>query len=830
MAAPEKDPDLRLLQKNPSGPSSCQKSRFLEWKMLSVQCQARPSRCPSVAESRDGGIGTSCSDSTEDFCNSSSSSSFRPIKTQVTIPTAHVMPSTLGASPSKPCPAGEQGCSQSSALPASAPERPGLARNGDFGTGNGDFGTGNGDFGTGNGNFGARNGDFVTRNGDFGAGKASQVPPRELLRLCRAPGEKGCEHSWPPAAEHTRTEDTWKFDTPAMEQTLNQSLFADSLCADPLHRCHKFTPSSEAGKDHFKVLPESKQVPGANGDGTWPGGSRLMPAGLQANNFYSKPVAAPPARAWVQEGCTLHPHQGVCELSAWKQQLDQVRLQVEQMQLQNGGTCPRSSMYSPSLPAPDPAQWINILNSNENLLKEKELLIDRQRQHISQLEQKVRESELQVHSALLGCPAPYGDVYMLRMQELQRENTFLRAQFTEKSEALGKENVELQRKLAAAELDVKLLRESLKETVQKHAEELRKQEERVKGRDKHINNLKKKCQKESEQNKEKQQRIETLERYLADLPTLEDHQKQSQKVKLPLSSSHTCSGDFSAVPFTPLLLQLKESELKTTALQETVLALETELGDVQAAFREQELQLETQKHKERELLSTVHSLQDKLQQHAKNAERGLPAQDGERQKMEHDSLKKECDCLRKIVDKKQKKVEQLSLQVKNLEEQVAQEEGTSQALKEEAMRRENALQQLRAAVKELSVQNQELIEKNLTLQERLRQAQLTAQPLPSDTARLAHELHGELASCLQDLQSVYSIVTQRAQGKDPNLSLLLGIHSVQYPVKDKDDLLSPDGLAKKLVEVKQLHKEVEDLRTAISDRYAQDMGDNCITQ
>lgn len=32
---------------------------------------------------------------------------------------------------------------------------------------------------------------------------------------------------------------------------------------------------------------------------------------------------------------------------------------------------------------------------------------------------------------------------------------------------------------------------------------------------------------------------------------------------------------------------------------------------------------------------------------------------------------------------------------------MAQEEGTSQALKEEAVRRENALQQLRAAVKEV---------------------------------------------------------------------------------------------------------------------------------
>ncbi|XP_062450133.1 centrosomal protein of 85 kDa isoform X2 [Rhea pennata] len=688
------------------------------------------------------------------------------------------MPSTLGASPSKLCSAGEQSCSQNTskpAVPGSASERSGLMR-----------------------------------NGDFNAGKTSQVPPGDLLHLCGASGENGFEQSWHPASDHMRTESAWKFDTPAIERTFNQSLFLDSLCTDPLHKFQKFhlnSGTTEAAEDHYKVLPESKQAAGANGvceprNGTWPNGSRVMPAGLQANSVFSKPVTSP-SRAWMKETCTLHPHERVYELSAWKQQLENVRLQIEQMQLQNGAACHHPSMYSLSLPSADPTQWINILNSNENLLKEKELIIDRQRQHISQLEQKVRESELQVHSALLGCPAPYGDVYMLRMQELQRENTFLRAQFTEKTESLSKEKIELERKLAAAEVDAKLIRETLKETMQKHAEELKKQEERIKGRDKHINNLKKKCQKESEQNRERQQRIETLERYLADLPTLEDHQKQSQR--------------------------LKESELKSTALQETVLALETQLGDVRAAFREQEMQIETQKRKELELLSSVHSLQDKMQQCVKNAERGPPAHDGEKQKVENDSLKKECDCLRKIADKQQKKMEQLSLQVKSLEEQVAQEEGTSQALKEEAMRRENALQQLRTAVKELSVQNQDLIEKNLTLQERIRQAELT-QPLPGETAHLTQELHSELARCLQDLQSVYSIVTQRAQGKDPNLSLLLGIHSVQYSSKEKDDLLSPDVLAKKLMEVKQLHKEVEDLRTAISDRYAQDMGDNCITQ
>lgn len=40
-------------------------------------------------------------------------------------------------------------------------------------------------------------------------------------------------------------------------------------------------------------------------------------------------------------------------------------------------------------------------------------------------------------------------------------------------------------------------------------------------------------------------------------------------------------------------------------MQETVLALEAELGDVRAACREQEVQLENQKQKELELLSTV---------------------------------------------------------------------------------------------------------------------------------------------------------------------------------------------------------------------------------
>ncbi|XP_034503041.1 centrosomal protein of 85 kDa isoform X3 [Ailuropoda melanoleuca] len=717
MAMQEKYPSERISHATSPGSGVIQKGSSLgtEWQtpVISEAFRSRFSRCSSVADSGDTAIGTSCSDIAEDFCSSSSSPSFQPIKSHITIPTAHVTPSTLGTSPAKPnsIPAGLS----SSKLPLS-----GLAE-----------------------------GVGMTRNGDLGAMKRSPGLSRDFMYLCGATGENGIEQSWFPAVGHEREEEVWQ----------------------------------------------------------------------------------PNPDPW-------HPRERSCELSTCRQQLELIRLQMEQMQLQNGAICHHPAAFAPSLPTLEPAQWISILNSNEHLLKEKELLIDKQRKHISQLEQKVRESELQIHSALLGRPAPFGDVCLLRLQELQRENTFLRAQFAQKTEALSKEKIELEKKLSASEVEIQLIRESLKVALQKHSEEGKKQEERwsgtnaavspryaciyrsatsflklpkepffptldwkvqVKGRDKHINNLKKKCQKESEQNREKQQRIETLERYLADLPTLEDHQKQSQ--------------------------QLKDSELRSTELQERVTELESLLEETQAACREKEVQLESLRQKGAEF-SIRHSLQDK--QCVEEASGEGSAQQGEGPKAEMESWQKECDSLRKIVEKQQQKMDQLRLQVQSLEQEVAQEEGTSQALKEEAQRRETALQQLRTAVKELSVQNQDLIEKNLTLQEHLRRAQ-PGSPSSPDTAQLAFELYQELANCLQDLQAVCSIVTQRAQGHDPNLSLLLGIHSAQHPGTQLD-LQKPDVIKRKLEEVQQLRRDIEDLRTTMSDRYAQDMGENCVTQ
>uniref|UniRef100_A0A7N6FA20 Centrosomal protein of 85 kDa-like CC4 coiled-coil domain-containing protein n=1 Tax=Anabas testudineus TaxID=64144 RepID=A0A7N6FA20_ANATE len=711
-------------------------SRFadMEWQTpaVSEKFQSRFGRRPGTSDSGDTGLGTSASDSAEDFCSSNSSPSFQPIRSQIPIPTAHVMPSTAGAPASKP-----KSCVQEDIL--SSP-------------------------------------DCLSRY-------------RSLVN--------GLDHSlFPP--DHSRVDEGQRFDTPAVEPTLNQSALLGGLCPDVRLRLQttgiRDTPDCESyrgGMEHsYKVLPEVR--PGvpctaetSNQRGSQPGaagsaGVYSSPLSLQTQTLLREHAGSKGYESLRQDRCS--------DLSSWqqqqqhKQQLDTLRLQVEQMQLMSAGVGQYPSLYSTPVHA-ESGKWDALVKASESLLKEKELIIERQKQHMAQLEQRLRESELQVHGALLGRGASYGDMCMLRLQEAQRENAFLRAQFSERTDCIALEKVEAERRLGAVEAETRRLTESLKETCERHAEEMKKQEERIRSRDKHINNLKKKCQKEAELKRENQQRIETLERYLADLPTLEDYQSQNK--------------------------QLLEAEQQAAELQEKVKELEVCLETTRSQLREKDAQLEDQKHKERDLLTTITEyVATVFTLHTLSAQR---------------------DSINCVIEKQHRMMEQLGSQIQALEEQISQEESSSQALREEVLVKEQNVLELHTAMKELSAQNQELMEQNLTLQEQKSTSQASSALQPAG-ARLTQRLHLEIASCLSDLRSLCSILTQRAQGQDPNLSLLLGLTSPQPVAGQEEDWMSPEVLQKKLVEAQQLRRDVEELRNVILDRYAQDMGENCITQ
>ena len=79
--------------------------------------------------------------------------------------------------------------------------------------------------------------------------------------------------------------------------------------------------------------------------------------------------------------------------------------------------------------------------------------------------------------------------------------------------------------------------------------------------------------------------------------------------------------------------------------------------------------------------------------------------------------------------------------------------------------------------------NQDYKIQNLTLKERI--AELERQGC-GEIAKLERRLHKELAVCFSELYSLVQICVQRAEGQDPNISVLLGVKGQSMDLCDLD--------------------------------------------
>uniref|UniRef100_A0A672ZBC0 Centrosomal protein 85, like n=1 Tax=Sphaeramia orbicularis TaxID=375764 RepID=A0A672ZBC0_9TELE len=276
---------------------------------------------------------------------------------------------------------------------------------------------------------------------------------------------------------------------------------------------------------------------------------------------------------------------------------------------------------------------------------------------------------------------------------------------------------ELGRKLAVAELEVHHLNEFFKQVTQKYTEGIRKLEEKIRTRDRYITSLKKKCQRESEQKQEKQQRIETLEKYLADLPTLNEVQAQAQKV-----------------------------QLKAKDMEDTMSRLQKSAEHACALMKEKNVKIELQAKREQELIASVHSLQQKVQLCLADGVR-LPVLDLKQLEVENTRLLEQQDYSSKLIHHQKEQIEKLMLQITNIILWFC----------------------LPPVLKLMSV----LIHK--TEQQRQMEERLLVHPPSTAEMQELGQLLKEMSLCLLDLQALCSIQAQRAEGKEPNLSLLLGM-------------------------------------------------------
>ncbi|KAI7800134.1 centrosomal protein of 85 kDa-like isoform X1 [Triplophysa rosa] len=481
---------------------------------------------------------------------------------------------------------------------------------------------------------------------------------------------------------------------------------------------------------------------------------------------------------WLSEQMEYRPGPDGCGMGSWQQeqhQRERLRQDAELPQTPSGTSLPVNT----------------LVKIKEGLLRQRELEIDRQKQQILQLHARIRENELRAQQVLQNQRGRYDDSYLLKAKDSPYDSPVSsqspKSQLPERASPMCCENSELGRKLAAAELEGIHLSEFLKQNTQKYTEDIKKLEEKMKTRDRYISSLKKKCQREQEQNQEKQQRIETLEKYLADLPSLDEVQTQAQ--------------------------QLEEVQGKAGALEDTIARLEKNLEENRARLEEKDALIETQSKREKELMAAVQSLQEKVEKCLEDGVR-LPMLDLKQLERENTRLLEQQSQNSMLIDNQKQQVEKLTLELTSLEKRLQRERGITQELRKQLVVREEELENLSTSLQ----------------QDRRRTDEGSLNVAPGSCLKEAGPLLKEMSLCLLDLKGLCSVLTQRAQGKEPNLALLLGIKSMSSSAEENEKPLMEDGLRTKLVEVCQLRKDIDELRTVISDRYAQDMGDNCVTQ
>ncbi|XP_045916951.1 centrosomal protein of 85 kDa-like isoform X2 [Micropterus dolomieu] len=422
-----------------------------------------------------------------------------------------------------------------------------------------------------------------------------------------------------------------------------------------------------------------------------------------------------------------------------------------------------------------------LVKVEEGLLRQRELEIDRQKQQILQLHARIRENELRAQQVLQNQRGWFDDPHILNNKE-----STMRTPCKQPSEMLCCDE-DLGRKLAVAELEVLHLNEFFKQVTQKYTEDIRKLEEKIKTRDRYISSLKKKCQRESEQNHEKQQRIETLEKYLSDLPTLDEVQAQAQ--------------------------QQEEVQQKAKELEKTMSRLQKSLEEGCALMKEKNIKIGMQAKREKELIASVHSLQKKVQQCLDDGVR-LPMQDLKRLEVENTQLLEQQEQSSMLIEHQKGQIERLTSQLTAMSTKLQKKRGHSLRQQSYPLEKEESPATPSRAPPQ-------------------RQAGdvLMVHPLSHVEILEVGRLLKEMSMCLLDLQALCSILAQRAQGKEPNLSLLLGMKSLSVSAEESDcRVVVEEELRFKLLEVGQLRRDIDELRTSISDRYAQYMGDSCVSQ
>ncbi|CAG5117801.1 unnamed protein product [Candidula unifasciata] len=457
-------------------------------------------------------------------------------------------------------------------------------------------------------------------------------------------------------------------------------------------------------------------------------------------------------------------------------------------------------------------RWEPVRRAADNIIREKNMIIDKLKNRILELEEDFKISEGKLRHAVVS-KGDDVDIVKQKLQEVQHKNAVLKEQLNEERAKKNSEIDDLEMKLGSAEYEVQQLKEILRNKdfgvsdIQSQLAEKSKEAEA----------WQQKFNEACSSHKDMKKRLDGLQRYLDELPTVEESRLQAQQI-LSLREENVALKAKSESQEKKLI----QARKIITGRDFRVRELEEQQQDLEKKIKELQLEIDRLRDGEgSELYNTQKSLKD-------------AKADKERLAIDLEKAKKLLETTH--VKLRQQEIKHQS-ELRAAQERLTLEEQNVVSLRAEVASKEEHIEKMSRSLKELGVRNQELLEQCLLVKEQLRHMEGKSADI---STALQRRFMLNLKLCFSELQALVQVCSQCARGENPDMSLLLGVTSpgsdlLQECAGGVGQAESSDPaktISHWLSQIEQLRKDVDRLRAHICNKYAEDMGNNitCATQ
>lgn len=455
-------------------------------------------------------------------------------------------------------------------------------------------------------------------------------------------------------------------------------------------------------------------------------------------------------------------------------------------------------------------QLNQIRSAADAIIRDKDAIINKQQDRIVTLEESIKEYESKLRRSLmsrLGNHEPQENATFSKMQELEYRNAELRSDLAKLKLEKETELEDLQIKLGGVEHEVVQLKAALRRVKPDQAE----MRDKLTEKEKEIVLWKSKHCELTVNYEMLNKKLEKMERYMADLPTTEEFTKTAED----------------------LIVCREDNDLKAQQLKD----LEDKLNDKTKELSDRETMIMELEGKQQQLADKMRELTIEIRRIKSDGE-GKALAKAEEELAETKEIKEkisqDLEKAKKLLEINHRRLRQLEAKhqqdTRQLQERLGQEEESVTALREEIHLKEEQIARLRKSLKEFASKNQDLMDENLTVKEQLQQFEKSS---IDENQQLQRKFVREMNLCFLELKALVQICVQQADGKEPNISLLLGSRaSLDEQDAAGASMGNEQSLKHCFTKLKELRSELDKIRDMLCNKYAKDMGDNlnCATQ